>query len=75
MAMASSQSYDTSQFNLAADGERQPGSSFKPFVLTAAVDQGIDPDTTYYPAPASITLIRGPAASPWTGRRRAAAAR
>ena len=49
--MASSQSYDTSQFNLAADGERQPGSSFKPFVLTTAVDQGIDPETTTYPAP------------------------
>ena len=44
LAMASSQSYDTSQFNLAADGERQPGSSFKPFVLTTAVDQGMDPD-------------------------------
>ena len=49
--MASSRDYDDSQFNLAAQGERQPGSSFKPFVLTTAVDQGIDPDTTYYPAP------------------------
>ena len=56
IAMASSQSYDTSQFNLAADGERQPGSSFKPFVLTTAVDQGIDPNTTTYPAPSTITL-------------------
>ena len=36
IAMASSQSYDTSQFNLAATGERQPGSAFKPFVLTTA---------------------------------------
>ena len=49
--MASSQSYDTSQFNLAATGERQPGSSFKPFVLTTAVNQGIDPDTTTFRHP------------------------
>ena len=65
LAMASSQSYDTSQFNLAADGERQPGSSFKPFVLTTAVDQGIDPDTTTYPAPSTITLTP-PDGVPWT---------
>ena len=65
LAMASSQSYDTSQFNLAADGERQPGSSFKPFVLTTAVDQGIDPDTTSYPAPSTITLTP-PDGVPWT---------
>ena len=43
--MASSESYEDSQFNLAAQGRRQPGSSFKPYALTAAVDQGIDPDT------------------------------
>lgn len=56
LAMASSIDYDSSQFNLAAQGERQPGSSFKPFVLTTAVDQGIDPDQTTYPAPSTITL-------------------
>ena len=32
-AMASSSSYDVSQFNLAAQGRRQPGSSFKPYAL------------------------------------------
>ncbi len=53
------QSYDTSQFNLAVDGERQPGSSFKTFVLTTAVDQGMDPKTTTYPAPSSLTLDIG----------------
>ncbi|HKJ36927.1 MAG TPA: transglycosylase domain-containing protein [Solirubrobacterales bacterium] len=56
LAMASSTEYDSSQFNLAADGERQPGSAFKPFVLTTAVDEGIDPDSTSYPAPSTITL-------------------
>jgi penicillin-binding protein 1A len=36
------------QFNLVAQAKRQAGSTFKMFVLAAAVDQGIDPATTYY---------------------------
>lgn len=64
-AMASSSQYDDSQFNLAAQGLRQPGSAFKPFALTAAVDMGIDPDSTYYPAPSTITLDTG-GTEPWT---------
>ena len=36
-----------SQFNLAVQGERQPGSSFKPFVLATALKQGISPVTTF----------------------------
>jgi penicillin-binding protein 1A len=36
------------QFNLAAQARRQAGSTFKTFVLTQAVSQGIDPDTTSY---------------------------
>jgi penicillin-binding protein 1A len=47
-AMASSSSYGASQFNLAAQGHRQPGSTFKTFVLTTAIRQGIDPYSTYY---------------------------
>jgi penicillin-binding protein 1A len=47
-AMVSSSDYDSSQFNLAAQGHRQPGSTFKTFVLTTAVKQGIDPYSTYY---------------------------
>ena len=47
-AMASSSNYDDSQFNLAAQGHRQPGSTFKAFVLTTAIKQGIDPYSTYY---------------------------
>lgn len=46
--MASSSSYADSQFNLAAQGHRQPGSTFKTFVLTTAIKQGIDPYSTYY---------------------------
>src|SRR3954449_8585280 len=47
-AMASSGGYHDRTFNLAAQGHRQPGSSFKPFVLTTAVLQGANPDTTIY---------------------------
>src|SRR5262249_40286943 len=36
------------QFNLVAQARRQAGSTFKTFVLTAAVDQGMDPATTDY---------------------------
>ena len=47
-AMVSSSYYEDSQFNLAAQGHRQPGSTFKTFVLTTAIKQGIDPYSTYY---------------------------
>jgi penicillin-binding protein 1A len=47
-AMVSSADYDATQFNLAAQGRRQPGSTFKTFVLTTAIKQGIDPYSTYY---------------------------
>ncbi|MGI8858746.1 MAG: transglycosylase domain-containing protein [Rubrobacteraceae bacterium] len=36
-----------SQFSLATQGRRQPGSSFKPFAMIAALEQGIDPDTKF----------------------------
>ena len=35
--MVGGNNYRKSQFNLAVQGERQPGSSFKPFVLAAAL--------------------------------------
>jgi membrane peptidoglycan carboxypeptidase len=38
---------ENSQFNLVTQGRRQSGSSFKPFALIAALEQGIDPDTRY----------------------------
>ncbi len=47
-AMASSGSYSDAQFNLAAQGHRQPGSAAKTWALTTAVRRGIDPDSTYY---------------------------
>jgi penicillin-binding protein 1A len=55
-AMASSGDYATQQYNLATQGHRQPGSAFKPFVLATALEQGIDPDSTYYSGASPITL-------------------
>ena len=45
-AMAESESYEQSQYNLAADGHRQPGSTFKAIVLADALSRGIDPNST-----------------------------
>jgi penicillin-binding protein 1A len=47
-AMASSSHYSSNQYNLAAQGHRQPGSAFKTFVLTTAVRRGINPYSTSY---------------------------
>jgi penicillin-binding protein 1A len=44
------------EFNYSWQAERQPGSSFKTFVLTTAIKQGIDPETTYYDGTSPITL-------------------
>ncbi len=58
-AMVSSTHYAQSQFNLAAQGHRQPGSTFKAFVLTTAIKQGIDPYSTYYTSkPLDLNLPR-----------------
>ncbi len=55
-AMAESESYEKSQYNLAADGHRQPGSTFKAIDLADALSRGIDPNSTYY---TSHTLAPG----------------
>ena len=47
-AMAESESYEQSQYNLAADGHRQPGSTFKAIDLADALSRGVDPNSTYY---------------------------
>jgi len=47
-AMAESASYGSSQYNLAADGHRQPGSTWKAIDLADALSRGVDPNTTYY---------------------------
>ncbi len=60
VAMMGGYDFGTSQVNLAlgTDGGgsgRQPGSSFKPFALAAAIENGISADS-YFPAPSTVTL-------------------
>ncbi|AXC48801.1 penicillin-binding protein [Paracoccus suum] len=50
-------------FNRATQARRQPGSSFKPFVYAAALDQGYSPDSRVLDAPLTIN-IRG--SGPWS---------
>jgi len=66
VALANTEGFaDESQFNYAWQARRQPGSSFKTFVLTTAVKQGIDPATTYYDGTSPKTL-EIPGGGTWT---------
>jgi penicillin-binding protein 1A len=66
VALASTEGYASeAQFNYAWQAHRQPGSSFKTFVLTTAIKQGIDPDTTYYDGSSPMTLTL-PGGGSWT---------
>ena len=56
LAMYGGRNFHASQFNLAVQGERQPGSSFKPFVLATALKEGIAPSSTFESKPVSIFL-------------------
>ena len=46
-AMIGGRDYNESPFNLATQGQRQPGSAFKPFILATALEQGIGPGSTW----------------------------
>ena len=66
VALASTEGYASeSQFNYAWQAHRQPGSSFKTFVLATAIKQGIDPDSTYYDGTSPKTLDL-PGGGTWT---------
>lgn len=46
-AMVGGANYEDHPFNIATQGRRQPGSSFKPFVLASALKAGISPSSTW----------------------------
>src|SRR5215472_13999177 len=59
-AMVGGRDYDESKFNRATQARRQVGSSFKPFVYTAAIDQGADPDDMILDAPTTFNSAGTP---------------
>ncbi len=60
-AMVGGTDFEKKPFNLATNGHRQPGSSFKPFILIRALQDGVSPETTFasqrkvFPVPGSKT--------------------
>jgi penicillin-binding protein 1A len=59
LAMVGGFSFDQSQFNRATQALRQPGSSFKPIVYAAALDNGYTPSTIVMDAPIEIDMGQG----------------
>ncbi len=48
LAMVGGRDFDKTKYNRAVQAPRQPGSAFKPFVFTAAIDNGWTPDSILY---------------------------
>jgi len=59
LAMVGGFSYDQSQFNRASQALRQPGSSFKPIVYSAALDNGYTPSSIVLDAPLEVDTGSG----------------
>jgi penicillin-binding protein 1A len=60
LAMVGGRDANLSKFNRATQALRQAGSSFKPYVYTAAIDRGSRPDDTILDAPAMFQSSSGP---------------
>ena len=63
LALVGGFSFDQSQFDRATQAMRQPGSSFKPFVYSAALDNGNTPSSIVVDAP--IEIDQGPGVGVW----------
>jgi penicillin-binding protein 1A len=58
-AMVGGRDFDSSKFNRSTQALRQTGSSFKPYVYTAAVEEGATPDDTIYDGPITFSTSSG----------------
>jgi penicillin-binding protein 1A len=63
VAMAGGRNFSTLKYNLATQGKRQPGSSFKTFVLVTALKQGYSPNDMFDGSSPQAIRIGGP--NPW----------
>ncbi len=59
-AMVGGRDFEQSKFNRSTQALRQVGSSFKPYIYTAAIDQGLTPDDTVLDAPITFSTSSGP---------------
>jgi penicillin-binding protein 1A len=59
-AMVGARDFDESKFNRATQALRQVGSSFKPYVYTAAVEEGAQPDDMIVDSPTTFMTQSGP---------------
>jgi len=53
-ALVGGRNYRESQFNRAVDAERQPGSTFKPFVFLAGLENGLTPESLVHDGPVEV---------------------
>jgi penicillin-binding protein 1A len=58
-AMVGGSDFNARPFNLATNGHRQPGSAIKPFILARALDDGIDPNSSWASQPKIFSFTNG----------------
>ena len=59
LAMAGGWNFERSQFNRASQAQRQPGSSFKPFVYLTALEEGLPPNQRFSDTPIELPMGNG----------------